>query len=152
MIKILCLELFESIFTYWRSKWISRKTLATLLFPLLHRKRLWLLLNKMVLIKSFLTGVSHDCSKSYIHIFEWSRSGVQMLELFEIDFFIFFISYFYIKHISLKQFYSLHKICENAGFHWPVFSCIRTESRELNERTQVSQNPYSRIFYAVIDR
>ena len=34
----------------------------------------------------------------------------------------------YSSNIKLKWL-SLHKIRENTGFHWPVFSCIRTESR-----------------------
>ena len=40
---------------------------------------------------------------------------------------------------------ALHKICENTGFHWPVFFRIRTEYT-------ISVNPYSRIFSAVQDR
>ena len=39
---------------------------------------------------------------------------------------------------------SLHKVCENTRFHWPVFSRIRIESA-----TSVSENPYCRIFYAL---
>ena len=27
---------------------------------------------------------------------------------------------------------SLHKICENTSFHWPVFSCVRTKSAILS--------------------
>ena len=44
----------------------------------------------------------------------------------------------------------LHKICENTGFHWPVFSSIRTELYilSLHRRIWVSENPYLRIFYA----
>ena len=33
----------------------------------------WLLLNKMVLIKSFLTGALYDRSKCYIHVFVWTE-------------------------------------------------------------------------------
>ena len=46
----------------------------------------------------------------------------------------------------------LHKICENTGFHWPVFSHIRSESLILSlyERIRVSENMYFRIYYAVI--
>ena len=36
----------------------------------------------------------------------------------------------------------LHKVCQNTGFPWPVFSHIWTE-------TTVRKNPYSSIFYAV---
>ena len=47
---------------------------------------------------------------------------------------------------------TLHKICENTGFHWPVFSCVRTKSMILSlyGRIRVSENPYSRISYAAI--
>ena len=43
------------------------------------------------------------------------------------------------------------KICENSGFHLPVFSRIKTESTipSLCRRIRVSENPYSHIFYAV---
>ena len=52
---------------------------------------------------------------------------------------------------KLKK-YSVHQICENMDFHWPVFSRIKTESAILSiyGRIQVSENPYSRIFYPVI--
>ena len=45
----------------------------------------------------------------------------------------------------------MHKICENTGFHWPVFSRIRKEYTilPLHRRIRVSENPYSRIFYTV---
>ena len=44
----------------------------------------------------------------------------------------------------------LQKICENTIFHWPVFSRIRTESTFLSLYgiIWISENPYSRIFYA----
>ena len=47
---------------------------------------------------------------------------------------------------------SMYKICENMGYHWPVFSQIRTESKFLSiyRRTRVSENPYFGIFYPVI--
>ena len=45
---------------------------------------------------------------------------------------------------------SLHKICENTGFHWPLFSRIRTEILSLYWKIRVSENPYSRIFYTVL--
>ena len=46
---------------------------------------------------------------------------------------------------------SLHKICENTGFQWPVFSRIRTKSviLSLYGRIQVAENLYFCIFYAV---
>ena len=46
---------------------------------------------------------------------------------------------------------SLHKICENTGFHWPVSPSIRTESRILSlyRKIRVTENPYSRILYSV---
>ena len=46
---------------------------------------------------------------------------------------------------------TLHKICKTAGFHWPVFSRIRTKSTTLSiyGRIRVSESLYSRIFYAV---
>ena len=49
--------------------------------------------------------------------------------------------------------YSLHKICENTGFHWPLFSRIRTKSTSLSlyRRIRVSENPHSRIFYVVTE-
>ena len=45
----------------------------------------------------------------------------------------------------------LHKIWENTGFRWTVFSPIRTESTILSfcRRKRVSQNPYFRILYAM---
>ena len=47
---------------------------------------------------------------------------------------------------------ALHKIYHNAGFQWPVFFRIRTESYiiSLYGRIQVSENPYSRILYEVL--
>ena len=46
---------------------------------------------------------------------------------------------------------ALHKTCENTGFHWPIFSRIRKKSSILSlyGGTQVSENPHSRMFYAV---
>ena len=38
---------------------------------------------------------------------------------------------------------TVHKICQNTGFFWPVFSRIRAESSKTWE------NPYSDLFYAV---
>ena len=57
------------------------------------------------------------------------------------------ITCFYVKYFSEP----LHKICENTGFHWLAFSHIRTESTILSlyGRIRVSENPYSRIFYAM---
>ena len=40
---------------------------------------------------------------------------------------------------------SLHKICENKGFYWPVFSCSL-----LYGRIRVNESPYFRIFYVVL--
>ena len=59
--------------------------------------------------------------------------------------------YTWIINKKLKK-VSLHNIFENTGFHWPVFSRIRTESRILTlyGRIRVSENPYSRIFYAKV--
>ena len=47
--------------------------------------------------------------------------------------------------------FPLHKICENTGFQWHIFSCISTKSTILSlyGRIRVSENPYSRIFCAV---
>ena len=47
--------------------------------------------------------------------------------------------------------FPLHKICENTGFQWHIFSRIGTKSTilSLHGRIRVSENPYSRIFYAV---
>ena len=47
--------------------------------------------------------------------------------------------------------FSLHKVWENTGFPWPIFSCKRTEYTILflQGRLRVSENPYYRIFYAV---
>ena len=47
---------------------------------------------------------------------------------------------------------SLHKICENTGFHWPIFSHISTRSQipSLYGRIRVNENPYFCIFYAVM--
>ena len=46
--------------------------------------------------------------------------------------------------------YLQRKICENTGFHWPVFSHLRTEYKILSlyGRIRVSEKPYSDIFYA----
>ena len=46
-----------------------------------------------------------------------------------------------------------HKICENTSFHWSTFSCIRKESTILSlyEKIQVTENPHSCMFYAVMD-
>ena len=49
---------------------------------------------------------------------------------------------FFISFLKLP----LHKICRNTGFHWPVFSHIRTESKNSD---RVSENPYYSIFYKV---
>ena len=39
------------------------------------------------------------------------------------------------------------------SFHWPVFSRIRSESiLSLYEKIRVSENPYSRIFCAVLEK
>ena len=48
--------------------------------------------------------------------------------------------------------FALHKICENTGFQWPVFSRIRTKSAmfSLYGRIRATENPYSSIFYAVL--
>ena len=51
----------------------------------------------------------------------------------------------------------LHKICQNTGFTWPVFSGIRTESvslffLSLYREIQIRENPYSDMFYAVITK
>ena len=54
------------------------------------------------------------------------------------------------KHIMAVE-HTLHKIGENADFHWPVFSRIRIKSMILSlyGRIRVCENLYSRIFYAV---
>ena len=49
---------------------------------------------------------------------------------------------FFISFLKLP----LHKVCRNTGFHWPVFSHIRTESKNSD---RVSENPYYSIFYKV---
>ena len=45
----------------------------------------------------------------------------------------------------------LHKMCENTGFHWAVFSRIRTKSTTLSlyGRIRVCENLHYRIFYTV---
>ena len=47
--------------------------------------------------------------------------------------------------------HSLHKIRDNTGFHWPVFTRIRTESTILSScgRIRVREKPYPWIFYAI---
>ena len=66
------------------------------------------------------------------------------------NFFLIFLLDFSLK-TSQNQTFSLHKICENTYFHWPVFSRIRPKSQisSLYGRIRVSENPYSRIFYVV---
>ena len=63
---------------------------------------------------------------------------------------------FYLWRVHMSEYYEhdsqpLHKICENTGFHWAVFSRIRTESYifSLYGRIRLNEKPYSRIFYAV---
>ena len=54
-------------------------------------------------------------------------------------------------HVSVAKFtyrYGIHpphKICENTGFHWPVFSRIKTKSTilSLHGRISVCESPYS---------
>ena len=43
---------------------------------------------------------------------------------------------------------ALHKTCENTGFHWPIFSRIRTKStiREIYRRIQVSETRFLAYF------
>ena len=57
------------------------------------------------------------------------------------------VSCFICRNLTLPLFKkdALYKICENMGFHWPVFSRIRTKST-----IRVSENLYSCIFYAVM--
>ena len=47
---------------------------------------------------------------------------------------------------------ALRKICQNTGFLWPAFSCMRTELKLLSlyGKMRVSENPHSGIFYAVM--
>ena len=47
---------------------------------------------------------------------------------------------------------TLHKICENIGFYWLVFSRMKTESTilPLYGRIWFTSNPFSRIFYAAV--
>ena len=47
---------------------------------------------------------------------------------------------------------SLHKICQNAGLSWLVFSHIRTESTTLSlyGKIRVRENPYSGILHKVL--
>ena len=59
---------------------------------------------------------------------------------------LFLVAFFYgppgifgINLITANLSHQQHEICENTGFHWPVFSCIR-----------ISENPHSRIFCAAI--
>ena len=58
------------------------------------------------------------------------------------------------KMITCYAFYTLHKICENTGFHWPVFSRIRTKPTILSSygRIWATENAQSRIFYAVFSK
>ena len=55
-------------------------------------------------------------------------------------------------HLIIYVEYPQHKTCKNTEFHWPKFSRIRTKSSILSlyQKIRVSENPYSRIFYAVI--
>ena len=48
--------------------------------------------------------------------------------------------------------YTLRKICENTGFHLPVFFRKTTEPTILflYEKIRFSKNPYSHIFYSEI--
>ena len=47
---------------------------------------------------------------------------------------------------------ALHKICENMGFHWPAYSHMKIKYTILSlyGNIRVTENLYSRIFYAVI--
>ena len=47
---------------------------------------------------------------------------------------------------------ALHKICQNTGFLWLVFSHIRTETKvlPLYGKMRVRQNPYCGVFYTVL--
>ena len=45
---------------------------------------------------------------------------------------------------------ALRKICQNTGFLWRVYSSLMTESKILSLH-RVRGNPYSRIFYTVIE-
>ena len=67
---------------------------------------------------------------------------------------LFFLIYKYtfnIKQNKKLKTETLHKICANTGFDWPVFSSIRIESTILFlcGRIRVSENTYPRMFYAV---
>ena len=59
--------------------------------------------------------------------------------------------YEFFPRFSILSIVSLHKLFENKGFHWPVFSRIRTKSLILSlyRRIQVIDSPCSRIFYTV---
>ena len=75
---------------------------------------------------------------------KWRSSFVYSLQHYRIGFLNFFNN-------------RLHKICQNTGFTWPVFSGIRTESvilffvsfyRKIKKR----ENSYFDMFYAVITK
>ena len=62
------------------------------------------------------------------------------------------IIYYWPKASSLFFFFiALHKICENTGFYWPVFSRAKKESTVMSlcRIMRVLENPYSCIFYAM---
>ena len=48
----------------------------------------------------------------------------------------------------------MHKVHESASFHLPVFYSIRTESLSMvgYGRKRISENPYSHIFYAFLNK
>ena len=52
---------------------------------------------------------------------------------------------YHFSQIIILEILALHKICENKGFHRLLFSSIRT----IYRRIRVSENLYSRIFYAM---
>ena len=53
------------------------------------------------------------------------------------------------RRCSVKNMFTLHKICEKTGFHWPVFFRIRTES-QINKVNKCQWKPvFSHILWSV---
>ena len=115
-------------------------------------KNIWFLIlndcsKKRIWAKAFKNGPIKICRRQPLKNLKWYSF---LKAVFHKFYLVSFWILWQIEELLLK--YSLHKICENTGFHWPVLSRIRTKSTILSfcERIRVCENPYSRIFYTVI--
>ena len=101
---------------------------------------------------SYLSCLNHPIenisSRHFIWEFIWAQEKLSLKEKMHQSSFVIII----IGLLSISLGFTLHKIHENTGFHWPIFSCIRRKSSIffLYGRIRVSENLYSGIFYAVL--